>query len=240
MSRAIFYPHIPYVNRSLKNGKTKEDMIEIFNEYEKEIFKNHKNCSFFKLFLLPWISIDTIENLDIDSDLVSNIRIFLNDCCNTIKDRLQRFPQGIFKYYIMDPLFKTDYQTRYLGFELEEGVIKVNGNPVLSFLNACFPLDSELIKVKKENENRFVLYKPDDTKELILDFKDKEKELNIISANNNTDRISLHANSIKQVMVPHPMFNSDLNIFRNDVKFMGTLLMLKKLFDMGYEVLITR
>lgn len=261
-SRFLWRPPVSYVNRAFKNGKTKEDMVEIFHEYGREIYTNHKNCMFFKLFLLPWISIETIENLHIQGHLDDHITTLLTDRCNVIKKQLSNFPQGIFKHHALDQFFEMDYNPRYLDFDFKEGIIKVEDNPALSFLKNLFLLNLEVVKVKKENENRIILCKTDDTKKLLLDFKDEENEINIISAKNIEDRVSLPAYSISQVMIPHSMFESvvreislfilnfeavfslvmgkityyDLDLFKKDVKFIWMLSNLKKGFNVACEL----
>jgi hypothetical protein len=261
-SRFLLRPPVSYVNRSFKNGKTKEDISEIFHEYGRQIYNNHKNCIFFKLFLLPWISIETMENLHIQGHLDSHITTLLNERCSIIKKQLSNFPKGIFGHHVLDQFFEMDYVARYLDFDFMEGVIKVEDNPVLSFLKNLFSLNLEVVKVKKENENRITLCKPDDTSELLLEFKDEENELNIISAKNIEDRLSLPAYSISQVMIPHPMFESvvrdispfilnfegvfslvmgkityhDLDLFKKDVKFILMLSNLKKWFKGACEL----
>jgi len=46
----FFKPSVYYVQRAFENGKTIEDMSDIFAEYKKEIFKDHQNSSFFEFF----------------------------------------------------------------------------------------------------------------------------------------------------------------------------------------------
>jgi len=251
-----------YKNQSFKKGKTLEHISEIFNEYEKEIFKNHQNCNLFELFLYPWISIDTIKKLSPQEDPIGQIRMILNDCCNVIKERLLRFPSGINNYYLHD-IFKFNPIVPDYIFRLQDGVVKLKDNPLLSFLKDSFSLNFESVKVKKENENRIILYNLDDKKEITLEYDDEKREVAIISNTNDSDRLSLKAYSINQVVLPNPMLETvvkgidlkflhykavfllimgkirdDLVLFKNDKKFMDMLDKLKNSFDIKYNSLL--
>ncbi len=156
-----------YENQSFKNGKTKEDKAEIFNEYEKEIFKNHPNCDLFKLFLYPWISLDTIKKLSASGDLIDKIRISLNARCNLIKRQLLRFPGGMNFSYFHGSQFK------------------FNSNP-------------------------------------------EEKDIEITL---------LHYKAVFSLIMGK-IRDDDLALFKNDEKFMDTLNILKKSFDIKYNSLL--
>ena len=83
-SNVILKPSVYYVQRAFDNGKVVEDMSDIFEEYKKEIFKNHQNSSFFELLLFPWISKETVERAD--KKLIDYIIKSLNVCCTIVKN----------------------------------------------------------------------------------------------------------------------------------------------------------
>src|SRR4051794_1195698 len=45
-SNVILKPSVYYVQQAFENGKTVEDISDIFADYKKEIFKNHQNSFF--------------------------------------------------------------------------------------------------------------------------------------------------------------------------------------------------
>jgi hypothetical protein len=223
----IMKPHRYYVMQSFKQGKTPEDMESIFAEYGKEIFRNHFTCTLFKLFLSPWISTETIENLD--EGTLSKIRTFLNGCCNDIKDRLLLLPDGIYKSSELDRMLNLDYQTMYLDFDLDDGVIKSDDNAALSFLKNIFSFRTEVVKVKKVDHNNIIISNTEDTIKFRINYNDEEKALDLISVNEDTDRVSLHAHSIKKVATP----NSVLKIIVEGINL--TLLHYKAVFSIAIE-----
>src|SRR6185437_11328281 len=59
----LFNPPYYYYDQS-DIAKETQKLLNILPDYKKEIFKNHKDCQFFNIFLYPWINMDTVLNLD--------------------------------------------------------------------------------------------------------------------------------------------------------------------------------
>ncbi len=190
---ALFCDSRVYINSSyyIIDNFFKNEMDFIKPKYAfrriSDFNKHHNNCHFFRLFLLPWISIGTIENLSID--LESRVRKFLTDCCNIVKESQV--------YFALNTLSS---ELTHLNDEIYE--IDRSNNPILYLIKKAFFLEIKTVKIKRENNNEIVISKPDDEKLVRLIYKEKEQELEISSYSDNSDRFSLRANSVNEVKVP--------------------------------------
>lgn len=228
-------------------------MQEIFSEYKKEIFKNHQNCGFFELFLLPWISIETIEN--VSEKLFDNIRLYLNYCCNLVTDHVIRSSKSIHELDISIALPYIDEiksQDPFLGLK---GDHVKDDKSLFSYIKSIFPEELNLAKIKiDDNKSIIIVIKSSDSNRRILLYKDKESIPNIISFNKNIERSSLFPFSInhKSIIIPSTFKfedyidlkslyhkavfsivndkskDDDLNLLKEDIKFMDTLSELKE------------
>jgi hypothetical protein len=260
-SSVILKPSIYYVQRAFENGKTVEDLQEIFSEYKKEIFKNHQNCTFFKLFLLPWITMETIENAS--DKLFDTIRLFLNYCCNLVKDHIIRFSKNIHE---LEPSNASIYVDQLKSPDPFPGKKSVDVDDVslFSYMKSFFSQILNLIKINRSNNKGIILLiKSLDSNQKMLLYKDKENIPNILSFYKNTDNTSLFTYSINHKSLKLPsrlkiehdidlksLYNiavflvvygksneDDLKLLKEDVKFMNTLSELKERFNEGYELI---
>jgi len=210
-SNVFFKPSIYYVQRAFENGKTVEDISDIFVEYKKEIFKNHQNSSFFTLFLFPWISRETIERAD--DKILDNVIESLNECCNIVKNYILNTSLSL---YIIDDINTVEYlfseiinERRILGLES----VNVDDKNLLSYIqNFFFNERLWTVRIKRDNKNNILLSqrlfpRPFPHDKLFLAYKDKENNPNIISFYNNIEGSSLFNYSLKHKQIlNHPMF----------------------------------
>ena len=260
-SSVILKPSVYYVQRAFENGKTVEDLQEIFSEYKKEIFKNHHNCTFFELFLLSWITIETIENAS--DKLFDTIRLFLNYCCNLVKDHIIRFSKSIHE---LEPSNASTYINQLKSPNPFPGKESDNVDDIslFSYMKSIFSKNLNLIKIYRDNNKGIILLiKSLDSNQKILLYIDKENIPNILSFYKNADNTSLFTYSINHKSLKLPSrfkfepdidlkslynkavfsvvcgkFNEDdLKLLKEDAKFMDTLSELKKAFHNGLELL---
>lgn len=180
--------------------------------YRKEIYQHHRNCALFRIFLSPWISIDTIEKLD--KDTIDKIRLFLTGCCNNIKDRILIFSKGIFHskgyYHVLGTLHLIE--TNFSDFnELKNGINNVNDNKLLSLIGKTFSLGTEIVRIEKESKKQIILYNSYNKKLFQLDYRENEMELEILSVDDNSDKISLPIDPNKGIVLPITEFDSIVN-----------------------------
>jgi hypothetical protein len=270
---ALFYdsnilanPNYYYFDQTC-HGKNKDiqKIPNIFLDYKKEIYRYHKDCNFFKLFLHPWICIDTILNLN--EDTLDKIRIFLTDCCNIIKYYILSSPKGIFHLSVeSNNILISDTVTESLDeFDfttLNEGNNMVSDNSIFSFLNLFFSFGSETARVKRLDCNHIIVsYTSDSIREVKLIYNEEEKKLYVISIDDdNISKVSLYADSIKKVklsnspdyflnhldlsslyykavfsLVIENLKNSDMQILKEDSKFKEMLLQVNNKFCSNYN-----
>jgi hypothetical protein len=266
-SEVLFKPSVYYVQRAFENGKTIEDMPDIFAEYKKEMFKNYQNCDFFELFLFPWVSIKTTEKAD--ESLIDNLISCLNEFCT------------IFKEYILEShgidILTDRQEIEYLNSDImgEHRIlgldsVEVKDKNLLSYLQNNFNEIISIVRIKRgDNKNKILLSKPSlhyfsDLRKLLLVYKDKESIPNIISFYKNTEG-SLFNYALKHQQIIHrPLFDimkerinlkslylkavssivmglskddKDLKLLKEDANFMDTLSDLKERFNEGLELL---
>jgi len=202
-SNVLAKPSYYYYDQTFdRENDITQKLLNIFLDYKKEIFKNHKNCNFFEIFLYPWIGIDTVLNLD--EKTIDIIRLFLADCCNVVKDHILSFPQGTFQLSD-EPIDEWSFNnTQEIKSEdefdlsaLNEGENLVIENPSLSFLNQFFSLESNKVKVKKMDNggNHIIIISsiPQHTKSIHFIYNKEEKKLDIISIDeDNLSKASLY------------------------------------------------
>ncbi len=214
-SNVLAKPSYYYYDQTFNRKKdSTQKLLNIFLDYKKEIFKNHKDCNFFELFLHPWIGIDTVLNLD--EKTIDIIRLFLTDCCNVVKDHVLSFPKGTFQLSIesidewsFNNAQELESKDEFDLSALNEGDNLVMEIPSLSFLNQLFSFsfESDKVKVKKTADNdgnhiiiiSSVSYYP---KNIQFIYNKLEKKLDIISIDeDNLSKISLYAevNPIKNI-----------------------------------------
>lgn len=218
-SKILFNPNNYYLAKVIRHrGSFDETEISRdIKEYRKEIFKKHKDCNFFELFLTPWISISTIENLD--ERTIDKVGDFLTDCCSIVKSRILFLDNGIYHNYPgFSGIQSSDnpkWQYNYADLNsLNDGIVAVDSNPLLSLVNKIFTLGAEEIKVQRPHQNRITISKKDDTKLAQLIYKEEEGEekgMDIISANDPADRVLLPAKSTREVLLPNPLFDYVIN-----------------------------
>ena len=159
------------------NGPIKLEVID----YKHEIFKYHKDCNFYRLFLFPWISIETIENSSpVIIDIINN---YLYDCCKFVKDILYTYLEGL--YQIPEGLvytYKKDESifNNYLNFNaLKQGINKIDdSNDVFYFMRQIFTLEPQqsiLVNKQKNNNNHIELSKMDGSKLFTILFNEEQK-----------------------------------------------------------------
>jgi len=241
-------------------------MSDIFAEYKKEIFMNFSNCSFFELFLFPWISKETIER--VNEKILDNVIMFLNECCIIVKN------------YILETsnlnIFRDMENVWYLNSEIMHGdripgleSVIVDDKDLLSYMQNSLNEGMSIVRIKRgDNKNNILLSEPPSDgfsykDRLLLAYKDKENESNFISFFKNAEGSSLFNYSIGHKLISNPMFypigedldlkslylkavfsivmgvskDDDLKLLKEDVKFMETLSELKERFNEGYELL---
>jgi hypothetical protein len=260
--------HIPHFKQAFLQGTVQEDVSKMMVDYRKEIFKNYNNCNFFRLFLYQWISMETIDNSS--EDIAGKISNFLNDCCKMIKDNISTYPDGIFLMpeQAKSLLKKDDPEAadfRCVNFNMPDGINNVvDDNYVFYFLRQISSLETQFVKVNRENKNQITISNLDGIEIFQMIYKDKEEEMDIISAIDDNDRISLPATSFEEVTIPHVFFESivgiidrtmlffnavfsimindikddDLKILKSDTKFMKKLSELDDKFRSNYDILI--
>ncbi len=266
---ALFYnstvflkPSIYYVQRAFENGKAVEDMSDIFSEYKKEIFKNHQNCAFFNLFLLPWISIETIEK--VSEELFDIIRLFLNYCCNVVKDHIIRFSKRVYEWedegIASGFIGEIEAQEPLLGMKS----VIIDDLNLFSYVKDILSKGINLTKIKDNNKSSILVIKPSDSNRRILLYKDKENIPNLIFFYKHTNGSSLFTYSISHRLLKpitiyryegdidlKPLFfkalfsimmglskDNDLKILKEDIKFMDTLSELKQKDNSIYQLLV--
>ncbi len=193
-------------NNILSTVSKNIDNFEV--QYKKEIFKQYKNCDLFRFFISPWISIDTIENLG--EDITIKIMMFLKNCCNVVIEKIGPLNEGIFHSYDLSEIIEfrhpRESQTLDMGV-INEGTVKVEDNQLFLFIRKVFSLESETVKVKIMDRNHKVVIKLDNTELFQLNYKEEPKELDIVSTNYNTDKVSLPAISINEIKTPDILFD---------------------------------
>lgn len=263
-SSIFFKPSICYVKQAFEDEKTVKDMPTIFTQYKKEIFKNHRDSNFFKLFLFPWISLETIEK--VNEKIINCIISCLNECCNEIKFYiLISFP----KPNVLDEIGENEHLS-----------VKVNGqDSILNYKTTTdkenqnmFPFVEELayggspiVKIKTEDDrNNILLTRSYNPNTMLLANVDKDNKSNINSFFNDAKELSYPSqppkkdkpipNRLNDIMVEDidlkfiyfkSMFSmiiemskdDDLRILSNDKRFMENLSELKERFNSGYEML---
>jgi len=70
-----------------------------------------------------------------------------------------------------------------------------------------FSFQIERVKVKRKNKNQFVISKLDNTGLVQLIHKEKEKELDISSFDDSKNKVSLPADSLSKINLPHFWFD---------------------------------
>lgn len=263
-SRVFLEPSVYYVQRAFENGKTVDDVSHIYVEYKKEIFKNHQDSSFFELFLLPWISIETVESAS--EELYDNIRLFLNYCCSLVKDHiigLSKRTDELEESTALIYIDKIKSQDPFLGMKS----VNVDDVSLFSYVTDISLDRPTLVKIKRDkNKNIILLIKSLDSNQTILLYKDKENIPTIVSLYKNTDGSSLFTHSIKhkqiKLLAPLSRFkfeygmdlkslynkavfsivsgkpkDDDLRFLKEDVKFEDTLSELKKTFNDEVKIL---
>ena len=165
---SLTFSNLDAIVEAHKQQKSKNifklDMID----YKHEIYKYHKDCNFYRLFLFPWITIETIENLDpVIIDIINN---YLYDCCKFVKDTLHTYLEGlylmpeglVYTYEKQESIFKNS-----LNFNsLKDGINKVDdSNDVFYFMRQVFaimePQQSVLVNRQKNNNNHIEISKID-------------------------------------------------------------------------------
>lgn len=210
----LFYdPDIPPNTNNyykiLNSGRKNMENFEV--QFKIEIYKNYKNCDFFRFFISPWISIDTIENLG--EDLTIKIQMFLKNCCSIVKDKIISVNAEIFHSNDMSKTIEFLYprQSKYINLDaIHDGIFKVDDNPLFLFIRKIFPINVDLVKVKKIDNDSIIITKTDDAKLFQLNYKEEQGELDIVSIND-TDSVSLPANSISQIEIPDILFDHFVN-----------------------------
>lgn len=264
-SNVLFRPSIYYVQRAFDEGKTVEYVSNIFAEYKKEIFKKHKNSVFFELFLFPWISIETIDNAD--KKILDNVIMSLNECCTIIKDYnlktsgFYRIDWNVIRHLNSEIM----NGNRISGLESVD-VDDKNLLPYMqNFFNEGLPkvrikredIKNHIILSKPPVPNFH------SQKKLLLAYKDEEDRSNIISFYKNSEGSSLFNYSLWHRLISNPLSDikdgdidlkslyfkavfsivmglskeDNLELLKEDKKFMETLNEIKEKFDSGYELL---
>jgi hypothetical protein len=260
----IFKPSEHYVQRAFENGKTVEDMSDIFVEYKKEIFKNYQNFFFFELLLFPWISKETIERAN--EKLIDYIIKSLNECCTIVKNYVIKTSPPL---YIPNDIDTVSYLLNEItGKQPIRSIESVNADEknLLSVIENYISKSHMIVRIKRGNgKNNILMTSSFYPGRMILAYKDKENGSNIISFYRNTEGNSLFNYSLKhKQIIHHPMFDifeeridleslylkavfsiviglskddDDLKLLKEDVKFMDTLSKLKERFHEGLELL---
>jgi hypothetical protein len=124
----------------LNSGHKNIEDFEV--QYKIEIYKNHKNCNFFRFFISPWISINTIEHLG--EDLTVKIQMFLKNCCSIVKDKMMSLSEGAFYPYELSKYVEFGYprESKYLDLSsINEGIIRVEDSHLFLFIRKIFSLE---------------------------------------------------------------------------------------------------
>ena len=203
-------------NTIFKIDKFEEIALTKVIDIRNEIYKYHKDCNFFKFFLFPWISINTIES--VHPHIINKINNHLSECCRLVKDVSSIFIAGVFNpMEKLNFLFGLDELVVVNGMKtnsLENGINIVDEiNPVFNFMIKVFPLEpgqSVLVNRQKNNNNHIEISELDGSKLFTILFDEKQKELEIISSTDNNDRISLPGYSMDSVGIPHPLFEYEI------------------------------
>ncbi len=227
---------IYYFDQVIKQQKKDKDIkcvSKIFMEYKKEIFKCHSNCEFFELFINPWISIDTLVNLN--NDLIDKIRIYLTECCHIVKDQILSSPKGIFNIYqdLKKDIMVSENGTETSEFDLntlEEGIKDVNDHSLLSFINKICAFNLETVRVKRVNDNQtIVISKLDDRKQIQFLYNEEEKKL---------DMILIDGDSVSKISFPvdaNKKFKLQVSIYLQNLIQCFSLLYLKAAISIAIE-----
>lgn len=214
-----------------KNG----DLLDIQYKFRKEIYKNYFNSYFFKLFLLPWISIDKIQNLD--GDGIKEITNYLSNCCYIVKNYLSSLPRNLLYYCdnldssssskIISVKDEIDFiDIEYLCKDYEN----MRDSPLVSFINKIFPLDSP-ITFQELDKNNFVLISKS-SNPVQLYFDESKKRLNINSFEDNVYyTITLDADSLKEVKLYKNQLLRILNGIDFDSIYLNGVFYLKSVFN---------
>ncbi len=177
-------------------------------QYKIEIYKNHKDCNFFRFFISPWISLNTIENLG--EGLTIKIQMFLKNCCSIVKDKIISLSAGFFHSYGLSKNVgsRHERESQYIDLSsINEGGTMVDDSNLFLFIRKIFSLDLDIVKVKKIDKNHIIVTKSDDAELFQLNYKEDQNELDIISINDNMNRVSLPANLTNGIRIPSILFD---------------------------------
>jgi hypothetical protein len=194
----FYYYDEQYRNRPFENNV---NISEISTEYSTLIYKTHQNCDFFKLFLYPWISLDTLVHLDIN--IISQTRRYLTDCCIALKDFLLPLPREIFASESEPDINKSnDHEaSKVLNYDLntlKDGENEVYRDPLLLLIRKIFSINEDVIFVKRIFDFQLVL---DSKIHIIFNESMHQLEIYLIGKNNISEYI-LSAKSIKEIEIP--------------------------------------
>jgi hypothetical protein len=266
---ALFYytevllkPSVCYVQRAFEKGKTVEDMFDIFAEYKKEIFESHQNSSFFELLLFPWISKETIERAN--EKLSNHIIKSLNEFCTIVKNHVLRITPPLYMPNDIDTvayLFSEIIDKRpILGIES----VNVDDKNLISFVEDFVSERSSIVRIKRgDSKSNILLARSFYPGRIILAYKDKKNNRNILPLYKNTEGNSLFNYSLKHKQISNPMFDimeddinleslyfkavfsiviglskdDDSKLLKEDIKFMDTLSNLTEKFNEGLGLL---
>src|SRR6476620_10411104 len=203
-SNVILKPSVYYVQRAFDNGKVVEDMSDIFEEYKKEIFKNHQNSSFFELLLFPWISKETVERAD--KKLIDYIIKSLNVCCTIVKNYVIKTSPPLYMLNDIDTvsyLFsEIIHDRRILGLES----VNTEDKNLLSVIENFISKSHMRVRIKRgDGKNNILLTSSFYPNRMILVYKDKENRSNVISFYENTEG-SLFNYALKHKQISNPLF----------------------------------